>query len=338
VNPIEGAARRVDRVQQSHMPTAFTFGVMKKYGDDNAGSLVANLAFSAVLATFPLLLILVTVLGLVLSDHPAWKETVLHSAFAEFPVIGRQLGSNIHPLHNSSVAGLVIGLLGLLWGSIGLAQAGLFAMAQIWNVPGSDRPNYPKRLLRGVIFLGVLGVGLALSGWVAGVATYGGAGLWSLILREALAVVINFALYVTTFRALTPKTVATRSLLPGAALGAVAWTVLLALGGYLVGHDLQHDSAVYGVFGMVLGLLAWIYLGAEITVYAAEVNTVLFHHLWPRAMVQPPLTDADRRSIAFQATQNRRRPEEHVRVGFTDPAGADENGPEGSEPDQAPGT
>jgi uncharacterized BrkB/YihY/UPF0761 family membrane protein len=72
------------------------------------------------------------------------------------------------------------------------------------------------------------------------------------------------------------------------------------------------------LFGIVLGLYAWVYLMTEVTVYAAELNVVLANHLWPRSMVQPPLTDADRRSLAAQATQNRRRPEQRVEVSFDD--------------------
>ena len=75
-------------------------------------------------------------------------------------------------------------------------------------------------------------------------------------------------------------------------------------------------SSVYGLFAIVLGLFAWIYLITELTVYAAELNVVLARHLWPRSIVQPPLTDADRRSIAAQAVQNRRRPEQSVEVSF----------------------
>jgi hypothetical protein len=42
--------------------------------------------------------------------------------------------------------------------------------------------------------------------------------------------------------------------------------------------------------------------------------------LWPRGMVQPPLTEADQRSLALQATQNQRRPEQEVSVRFSAPA------------------
>ena len=54
--------------------------------------------------------------------------------------------------------------------------------------------------------------------------------------------------------------------------------------------------------------------------YAAELNTVLASQLWPRGLVQPPLTEADQRSLALQATQNQRRLEQQVSVDFTTPA------------------
>ena len=94
-------------------------------------------------------------------------------------------------------------------------------------------------------------------------------------------------------------------------------TLLQILGTYLVHHYVRSASA-YGVFGTVLGLVAWIYLAVEATVYAAEVNVVLARHLWPRSMVQPPLTEADRASMALQALQNQRREEQHIEVSFHD--------------------
>jgi hypothetical protein len=100
--------------------------------------------------------------------------------------------------------------------------------------------------------------------------------------------------------------------------------VLQVLGTWLVHHYLHSDS-VYGVFADVLGLVAWIYIAVEVTVYSAEINVVLARRLWPRAIVQPPLTEADRASMALQALQNQRRPEQHIEVTFDDrPDGADE--------------
>jgi hypothetical protein len=109
------------------------------------------------------------------------------------------------------------------------------------------------------------------------------------------------------------------------------WTVLQVLGTWLIQHYLHSDS-VYGVFATVLGLLAWIYLAVEITVYSAEINVVLSRRLWPRSIVQPPLTEADRASLAMQALQNQRRPEQRVEVTF------DDRPPDAAEPASTPQT
>jgi virulence factor BrkB len=141
------------------------------------------------------------------------------------------------------------------------------------------------------------------------------------VLAQVLACAANGGLYFGAFRILTPAGVRSRQLLPGAIAGGIAWTLLQAIGAYLVHHDLRSDS-VYGVFASVLGLLAWIYLGVQATVYAAEINVVVAWRLWPRALIQPPLTEADRTSMALQALQNQRRAEQQVEVTFTDrPAG-----------------
>jgi hypothetical protein len=136
---------------------------------------------------------------------------------------------------------------------------------------------------------------------------------------------------------LTPKGVPTRKLLPGAITGGILWTLLQLLGTWLVHHYLHSDST-YGVFATVLGLIAYIYIAVEITVYSAEINVVLARRLWPRAMVQPPLTEADRSSMALQALQNQRRPEQHIEVTFDDREPAASHNPGEAEPTRTPRT
>jgi YihY family inner membrane protein len=320
VNPFEKVLRRIDVAQQRFTPASVILGVMKKFGDDNAGVLVSNLAFSAFLCVFPLLLLLVTVLDIVLANDHGARDSLLHSTFHEFPLVGGTLNTQIHGLHKSSVIGLIVGVLGLLWGTTGLAQSGLFSMSEVWNLPGPDRPNFVTRLGRSFAFLAVLGSGLVVTTALAGFGTFGRHNILLGILSEVLAVLVNIAMYFGAFRVLTPKVVHGRQLVPGAILGGVAWTILQGVGGYLIGHDLKNDSTTYGTFGVVLGLVAWLYLGSQLTIYAAELNTVLARHLWPRGLVQPPLTKADQKSLALQATQNQRRPEQEVTVDFSDPA------------------
>jgi YihY family inner membrane protein len=313
---VDDTSRRVDAFQQRHNALAFVIGVVKKYGDDNAGNLVVQLTYAMFVTVFPLLLLLVTLLSIVLASDPADRLRVLHSALGEFPIVGQQLGHNIHALDRTSTFGLIVGAVGLLYGSTGLAQAGLFSMEQVWNIPAADRPGYVVRLFRSLTFLVVLTVGLIATTLLAGFGTFGQHRIWIGVVGEILAVVINITLYLAAFRTLTPRQVPTRALVPGVFLGGVAWTILQAAGSYVVGHDLKGSSALYGLFGLVLGLMAWIYLGAQVTIYVAEVNSVLHEHLWPRGLVHPPLSDADQRSYELQVTENQQRPEQEVSSRF----------------------
>ena len=162
---------------------------------------------------------------------------------------------------------------------------------------------------------------MILTTLLASLNTYGKKAAVFVILAEVAAALLNVGMYVVAFRVLTPKGVPTQKLIPGAVTGGIAWTLLQILGTYLVHHYVRSGSA-YGVFGTVLGLVAYIYLAVEITVYAAEINVVLARRLWPRSIVQPPLTEADRASMALQALQNQRREEQHIEVSFNDrPAG-----------------
>lgn len=316
MNVVQRVLRRVDAAQQRHRAPAVVLGIVKKYGDDNAGALTVQLTYTLFVTIFPLLLLLVTVLGIVLAGSAADRQRVLNSAFGQFPIVGQALAHNVHAMKRSSVFGLVVGIAGLVYGSTGLAQTGLYAMEQVWNIPSESRLNFLTRLGRSVTFLVLLAVGLVLTTALSGFGTFGRHNFWLGILGEVVAGLLNVALYLAAFRVLTPKQVATKSLVPGAVLGGILWTILEAVGGYVVGHDLKGASAVYGLFGLVLGLMAWIYLGAEVTMYSAELNSVLHNRLWPRAMVQPPLTDADQRSLALQVIEQRRRPEQRVETSF----------------------
>jgi uncharacterized BrkB/YihY/UPF0761 family membrane protein len=177
--------RRVDRYQQRHGWLGFLFAVAKKFGDDKGGNLTTLLAWNGFFALFPLLLIPVTTLGFLLSRHPALEQRVLHSTLAEFPIIGDQLQKNVHALRANGL-GLIIGLAGFLWGARGITQAGQHAMAEIWNIPGKQRPS---------------------------LASFGGHTLLVVLGNLAASAAVNTGLFLIAFRVLTPRQVPTGRLL-----------------------------------------------------------------------------------------------------------------------------
>jgi YihY family inner membrane protein len=317
MNPVERVIRKADTTQQRYSPVAFIFGVIKKYGDDNGGVLVANLTYTGFVSLFPLLLVLTTVLGLVAAVDPGFRQEAINAVAGQVPLIGHELTGNVHQLRRSSVIGLTVGVAALIWGSTGLAQAGLFTMEQVWNLPGPERPGYLPRLGRAMLFLALLGGGVVATTLLASLSSYGNRPLPLVAFALAVEATVNAGLYFAAFRVLTPKGVPSWDLVPGAVTAGIGWTALQVAGAVLVHHYLHSDS-VYGVFATVLGLIAWLYLAAQVTVYSAEINVVLARRLWPRAIVQPPLTEADRVSLALQALQNQRRVEQRVEVTFVD--------------------
>ena len=304
--------RSVDAFQQRHAAIGFPFAVVKKFGDDQAGNLAALIAYYGFFSLFPLLLVLVTVLGMVLRNNPDLQTRILDSALANFPVIGIEISRNVHALEGSG-ATLALGIALTLWSGLGVIKATQAAMNTVWNVPFEHRPNFLTSTLRALIMLGVLGV-LTLASAAAGSVGGGSDQWWLVILGVAVSLVMNLFLFLLAFRILTSENLTWSAVLPGAAVGSVAWTTLQALGGYYVSHQLQGASEVYGTFAMVIGLLAWIFIGAQVTLLAAEVNVVRKRHLWPRSLVQPPFTDADVQAMTNYAKQEDRRPEERIDV------------------------
>ncbi|WP_406192486.1 YihY/virulence factor BrkB family protein [Kitasatospora sp. NBC_01560] len=317
MNPVERFLRVVDRAQQHHTPLAVPVGVMKKYGDDRGGLLAALITYYGFVALVPLLLLLSTALGFVLHGHPDAQQAVVDSALSDFPIIGDQLRQNVHSVQGSGPA-LVVGVLGLLYGALGIAQVLQHAMAEVWNVRGVERPGYWPRLVRSLLLFAALAAGLLLATAAAALVGTALSGLFARIGALVLSAVLNAALLLVCFRILTPADVPTRALTPGCAVAGPLFTLLQAFGAVLVTHQLRHATAVYGFFATVIGLLSWLYLAAQITVCAAETNVVLHRRLWPRSLLQPPLTGADEEVLEAVARQEERRPEQRVDVVFTD--------------------
>ncbi len=315
---VNGVVVRVDRWQRRHRAAAFVVGVVKKYGDDRGGHLAALITYYGFLAMFPLMLVFVTVLGYLLRDNPSLRHDLLDSALADFPIVGQELRRNVGALGGNGL-GLAIGLLALVWGSLGVAQAAQHAMAQVWNIPGARRPGFGPRLLRSVLVLVVLALAVGATAALTAVATLLPGGVVVSIGSTGVVIVLNIALYWLAFRVLTPAPIATRDLFPGAVVGGVAWTALQGLGSWLVARQLRHTSELYGTFGLVLGLLFFLYLAAQITVYAAEINVVRARRLVPRSLAPPPLTEADEQVLGDVVLAEQRRPEQVVEVEFEEP-------------------
>jgi YihY family inner membrane protein len=308
----------MDEYQQRRRVLAVPFAVVRKFGDDQAGNLAALLAYYGFFSLFPLLLVLVTVLDFVLAGHADLQEKILSSALGQFPVIGDRLSEDIGSVQGSGLA-LAVGAAGTVWAGLGVTQQAQTAMNVVWGVPRRRWPSLWLRLARGLGLLGVFGAGVLATTLLSGLSTVTGLPVIGRALPFAGSLAINLALFEFALVVLTPLSLPWRRLLPGTVVAAVGWSLLQALGGYYVTHQLKSASQVYGALALVIVLLSWLYLGAQLFLYAAELNVVLAKRLWPRSLFPPPLTDSDKRALTDLAKTEERRPEVRVEVDFTSP-------------------
>jgi len=326
--------RRIDAFQQRHPSVGFPLAVIYKYYDDQGAYLAALITYYGVLALFPLLLLLSTGLGLVLSGDPGLQRQVLDSALRQFPVIGPDLG---RPQGiGGGTGGLIVGGLGSLYGGLGVAQAVQNAMNAAWSVPRNNRPNPFKARGISVLLLATVGLGVLATTAVSAISTAGGFGeqLGTGTLHVIVLVVtaaVNTCIFAVAFRLATARPLRLGEVAPGAVLAALVYLGLQLSGASYVGWIVHRSSATSGVFALVLGLIAFVYVTAVAVVLCVEVNVVRTERLYPRALLTPftdsvDLTAGDRLAYTRQAEAQRLKGFEEVDVTFGPrPRDADED-------------
>jgi membrane protein len=228
----------------------------------------------------------------VLKNDPALQKTLTDSALAQYPVIGQQIKTQLGSIPGTGLP-LILGAVFLLFGARGVANAMQNALCEVWGIPRNSRPGFPMSQVWSLALLLTVAIGFIVTTFLSGVA--GGAGhlltgVGATIGAVAISLVLNVGVFWLGFRLATARLVRWRDLLVGAVIAAFIWQVLQVAGGYVVSHQLQRANELYGTFGVVLGLVAWLYVQAEATMWAAEVDVVLARRLWPVSML--PETDS----------------------------------------------
>lgn len=317
---------RLDAFQRRHPVVGFPIGVIYKFGEDQGPYLAALITYYGFLSIFPLLLLLASVLGFLLDGRPELQQQILDSTLSRFPVIGDEL-ADPQGLQGSTGA-IIVGGLVALYGALGVAQAIQNTMYVTWSVPRNRRPNPIRARLRSLRVIAVGGIAVVATTVLSGAGSNArafGANVegWRTIAAIAVSVVVNAAMFVVMFRIFRPEKVRRRDVVPGAIVSAIIWQLLQVFGAAFVGNVVKDSGATYGVFALVLGLLAWVFLAAVGVVVGSEINVVRAKRLYPRALLTPftddvDLTDADRRAYRDAVNSQRFKGFQSVAVHFGD--------------------
>ncbi len=331
-----GVVERVDGFQRRRSVLGIPIATLYKYGDDQGAYLAVIVTYYALLAVLPLLLLATSILGFVLQGNPGLQEKVLESALSQFPVIGDQF-RRPEGLTGSTAA-VVVGSLAALYGAIGLGSAVQNALNVAWQVPRNSRPNPILLRVRGLLIVAFGGVAVlafttasVLVSNTTLITWFEGSPLrW---LARVVSVLVVAGVLFVLMRLSAARPDRQRTTWPGALLTAVLWQLVQEIGALYVTRVLAGAQPVNQTFGLVLGLIAAIFLLAVSGMLGVELNVVLGRHLWPRALLTPftdavILTDADRRAYRGYAAAQRHKGFETVNVVFGDDEDEDDSGDE----------
>ncbi|OZD68270.1 ribonuclease BN [Rhodococcus sp. 06-1059B-a] len=323
----------MDRMQRRHPVLGFPLAVIYKFVDDQGGYLAALIAYYAFVSLFPLLLLASTILGIVLAGNPELQQQILDSALSQIPIIGQDVGEPERI--GGGTLGLVVGVLGSLYGGLGVAVAVQNAMNTAWAVPKNLRPDPIFARVRGLALLSTVGVAVLAITAVNVASSAGYFGRISGVVVLGAVLVLNVGVFVVAFRLATARSLSLTDVLPGAIVAGVIWQLLQTFGGVYIKYVVSRASVTNGVFAVVLGVLAFMYIAAVLVVISVEINVVRVDKLYPRALLTPftddvQLTEGDRLTYTGQAEAQRSKGFEEIEVTFDGPRGNDHAGDEKS--------
>lgn len=292
-NVIERTVARIDALQRKHNVLAFPYAVIKKYGEDQGSYQAALIAYYGFLSLFPLLIVATAIIQIVAQNDAALQERLQTSITSYFPALGQNLADSIRTPSKTGLA-LMLGLLITFFGAKGVADAVQHSLNHVWGVPRHRRAGFPKHTVRSFAMILLAGIGLVVAATFTGYAT---SGQHEFIVRTILWLCGFAMLYGVFWGVFTFGSSARKrpfANIPGALLAAIAFTVLQAVGSFIITRQLRGQTGLNAQFAIVLALLFWMYLQAQILLYAMELNVVRARKLWPRSIQPKPPLPADK--------------------------------------------
>jgi membrane protein len=273
--------------QPSDLPRGAWGGVLKRtfkeFSDDHLTDLAAALTYYGVLAIFPMLIVIISVLGLI--GHSV-TQPLIQNLDSVAPGPAKQIfTSAIHNIQSQQgTAGIlfVVGLAAALWSASGYVAAFMRASNVVWDVE-EGRPIYktlPIRLLVTlvtVILLTLSAVAVVLTGSLAGkVGNVIGVGstavqIWDIAKWPVLLVFVTLILAILYYTGPNVRQPGFRWVTPGGVLAVILWIAASALFAFYVANFSSYNKT-YGALASVVIFLVWLWITNLVILFGAELN------------------------------------------------------------------
>lgn len=256
---------------------------LREFSDDQCTDLAAALTYYSVLALFPALLAVVSLLGLFGQQGKTDELVGVLSDMGAGSVADTIRGPLAQLTENSSAGlALIVGVVGALWSASGYVGAFGRAMNRVYEIR-EGRPFWKLRplmiviTLAAVILAGLVAIGLVVSGPLARAigdaiglgetaVTVWNIAKWPVLLF--LAALVVAILYYATPNVRQPKF---RWISVGAAVAIITWVIASALFGLYVSQFSNYNKT-YGSLAGVIIFLLWLWITNLALLFGAELD------------------------------------------------------------------
>lgn len=258
----------------------------KEFQEDNLTDWAAALTYYGVLAIFPALIVLVSVLGLI---GESATDPLIENLGTVAPGPAKEIfTSAIENLQGSQGAAgvlFVVGLLGALWSASGYVAAFMRASNAIYDMP-EGRPVWktlPVRVGLTVVLLALLAittVAVVLTGDLAervgDLLGIGGTAVtvWNLAKWPVLLVIVSFMFALLYWAAPNVKRPGFRWVSPGGTLAVIGWIIASLAFAFYVGNFGSYNKT-YGALAGPIVFLVWLWISNIMILMGAEFNAEL---------------------------------------------------------------
>jgi membrane protein len=273
--------------QPTDLPRRAWGGVLKRtvreFSDDHLTDLAAALTYYGVLAMFPALIVIVSVLGLIGHSvtHPLVQNLSTVAPGPAKAVLSSAI-DNIQGRRGTAGVLFVVGLLGSLWSASGYIAAFMRASNVVWDVE-EGRPIWktvPLRLgvtLVTVVLLTISAVAVVFTGPLAGklgnLIGVGSTGVqvWEIAKWPVMALVVALILAILYYFGPNVRQPGFRWVSPGSIVAVVGWIVVSAVFAVYVANFASYNKT-YGALASVVVFLVWLWITNVVILFGAELN------------------------------------------------------------------
>jgi membrane protein len=261
---------------------AFAEQMYCRYQDDEVGALGAQMTYYLILAFFPFLIFLMTIVS--------YTSVTTSDILANFStIVARDTYTVIEDFINEilitkSTTLLSFGMIGTLWA----ASSGVMAIMKGLNKAYDEEEDRPFWKVRGISFLFTLAIGIVLL--LSFVLLIFGKGIgehvfkwlhfpdnfdtiWNLI-KFFIPLITLFIVFIFLYQVTPNRRLTFKEVIPGSLFSTLGWIVTSVLFAFYVNHWGTYTKT-YGSIGGVIVLLIWLYISSIIMLLGGEINATL---------------------------------------------------------------